>query len=214
MGGRQKTDAKREEILAAAAEEFARREFHEVLMDDVAAHAHVGKGTLYRYFPTKEELFVATVLRGLDDFHERFLQMFEDEAPLERILVDAISQMLAYFRGRSEFFALLQRYEHRLPPADAEVWRERRQEVVRAVSAALDREVQAGALRSSCDTTLSAELFLGMARTAIQSSLADARDPAHVAREISSVFLDGVREKASGERRGSASFRFARGGRS
>ena len=56
MPGRQKSDEKRDEILAAAEKEFARRDFHLVLMDDVAARAGVGKGTLYRYFPTKDEL--------------------------------------------------------------------------------------------------------------------------------------------------------------
>jgi AcrR family transcriptional regulator len=210
MAGRQKSDTKREAILVAAAEEFARRDIHEVLMDDVAAHAGVGKGTVYRYFPTKDELFVATVLRGLDEFHEGFLRIFEDRAPLEAMLEAAVSQLLAYFRGRSEFFSLLLRYEHRLPEAEAARWRERRMGAVRTVAAALGREVRGGGLRS-VDTAFCAELFLGMARTAIQSSLADERDPEAVARQIVSVFLEGVRRPASADRR---ELRVARGGRS
>jgi AcrR family transcriptional regulator len=212
MAGRQKSDTKRAEILAAAAEEFARRDFHEVLMDDVAAHAGVGKGTLYRYFPTKEELFVAAVLVGLKDFHDRFLLIFEEDAPLEEILADAVTRMLAYFRGRSEFFALLQRYEHRLPAAEAESWRERRATAVNAVAAALAREVRSGDLRS-VDTTLCAELFLGMARTALQSSLADERDPERVARQIVGVFLDGVRRTSASESEERAMLRVARVGK-
>jgi AcrR family transcriptional regulator len=210
MAGRQKSDSKREEILAAASEEFSQRDFHQVLIDDVTARAGVGKGTVYRYFPTKEELFIAAVLRSLDEFHERFLRIFEAEAALEEILADAVSRMLAYFRGRAEFFALLQRYEHRLPRADAETWRQRRADAVSAVATALEREIGAGALRP-CDTTLCAELFLGMARTAIQSSLADTREPEAVARQIVAVFLDGIRAPASAARRSTL---VARGGRS
>src|SRR5262249_62143248 len=117
---------------------------------------------------------------------------FEAVSPLEQILTDALTRMLAYFRGRSEFFALLQRYEHRLPHVEAEAWRERRADASSAIASALAREARAGALRP-CDTKLCAELFLGMARTAIQSSLVDERKPEVVARQIVSVFLDGVR---------------------
>ena len=117
--GRQKSDDKREAILAAASIEFAERDFHQVLMDDVSARAGVGKGTLYRYFPTKDELFIATVFRGIDAFHQQFLRVLAEKAPVERILTDAVTRVLEYFAGRGEVLSLVQRYEHRLPPADA-----------------------------------------------------------------------------------------------
>lgn len=191
MAGRQKSDEKREAILAAASAEFAERDFHDVLMDDVSARAGVGKGTLYRYFPTKEELFIATVLRGLDTFHEQFLSMFEQDAPLEQILNDAVAHMLAYLSERAEFLTLVLRYEHRLPHADAEAWRQRRNDARRAIAAVLDREARRGHLRS-VDTGLCAELLLGMVRSAIHSSIAEPRDPARTAGEIVSLFLHGV----------------------
>jgi AcrR family transcriptional regulator len=48
----------RERILAAAAEVFADRGL-EVSLDDIARHAGVGVGTVYRRFPTKESLVEA-----------------------------------------------------------------------------------------------------------------------------------------------------------
>lgn len=45
------------EILAAALEEFSERGFAATRLDAVAARAGISKGTLYLYFPTKEELF-------------------------------------------------------------------------------------------------------------------------------------------------------------
>jgi AcrR family transcriptional regulator len=54
-------DTKRADILQAAAKLFAGRPFHEVKLDDVAADAKVGKGTLYIYFASKEALFSAIV---------------------------------------------------------------------------------------------------------------------------------------------------------
>src|SRR5712671_3722075 len=66
MAGRKPDPGKRGQILRAASEVFSAREFHTVPVDDVAAAAGVGKGTLYLYFPTKEQLFYATILEAMD----------------------------------------------------------------------------------------------------------------------------------------------------
>ena len=72
---RVKTATKEQAILDAASQVFALRPFHEVLIDDIAADASIGKGTIYRYFPTKEDLYFATILHGLDTLAEiRFPQ--------------------------------------------------------------------------------------------------------------------------------------------
>jgi len=49
-------DDKRQRILAAATAVFEKRDFHQVLVSEVASRAGVGKGTVYLYFPTKDEL--------------------------------------------------------------------------------------------------------------------------------------------------------------
>ncbi|ACA15626.1 transcriptional regulator, TetR family [Methylobacterium sp. 4-46] len=53
-------EARPGEILDAAFEEFARRGYAATRLDDVAARAGITKGTIYVYFPSKEDLFVAT----------------------------------------------------------------------------------------------------------------------------------------------------------
>jgi len=59
----------RERILAAAEEVFAERGL-EVSLDDVARHAGVGVGTVYRRFPTKELLAEALFEEHLDRLTE------------------------------------------------------------------------------------------------------------------------------------------------
>ncbi len=49
------------ELLAAALDMFVEKGFAATLQDDVAARAGVSKGTLYLYYPSKEELFKAAV---------------------------------------------------------------------------------------------------------------------------------------------------------
>jgi AcrR family transcriptional regulator len=62
--------AKREAILASAVLVFAERGFAESEMDSIAAAAGVAKGTLYRYFKNKEELFLAAVDRSFERLTE------------------------------------------------------------------------------------------------------------------------------------------------
>ncbi|MCC6322257.1 MAG: TetR/AcrR family transcriptional regulator [Phycisphaerales bacterium] len=57
--------AKRQEILDAAARLFAARPFHEVRLDDVAAEARIGKGTIYLYFEDKEGLYLSLIREGM-----------------------------------------------------------------------------------------------------------------------------------------------------
>ena len=60
-------DPKRgQQILDAAAQLFAKHRYHEVRMDDIAEHANVAKGTVYRYFHDKEDLYLALTRHGLN----------------------------------------------------------------------------------------------------------------------------------------------------
>src|SRR5262245_15098410 len=62
---RRRKAARPAEILSAALDCFAERGFAATRLDDVAARAGVTKGTLYLYFPGKEELFKALVRQEL-----------------------------------------------------------------------------------------------------------------------------------------------------
>jgi AcrR family transcriptional regulator len=62
---RRRKDARPAEIVDAALAVFAERGFSAARLDDVAARAGITKGTLYLYFPSKEELFKAVVRQAL-----------------------------------------------------------------------------------------------------------------------------------------------------
>jgi AcrR family transcriptional regulator len=56
--------SKPDRILDGAAELFATKPFHEVRLEDIAARAHVGKGTVYLYWVSKEDVYLAVIRRG------------------------------------------------------------------------------------------------------------------------------------------------------
>jgi len=64
-------------LLRAAAEEFQARGYNGATTAAIAREANVTEAQLYRYFPTKAELFKAAVFQPLNDhfcnFHNRYL---------------------------------------------------------------------------------------------------------------------------------------------
>lgn len=58
-------EVRQADILDAAYAEFARHGFADARMEDVARGAHVSKGTVYLYYPTKQALFEALVRRDI-----------------------------------------------------------------------------------------------------------------------------------------------------
>jgi len=75
------------ELLAAALELFVERGYAATRLDDIAARAGVSKGTLYLYFPNKEELFKALVRENIVALLDRFRAEVEaSDAPSAQLL--------------------------------------------------------------------------------------------------------------------------------
>lgn len=112
-------DRRRSEILEAATSIFSKRGYAPTDVQEIAALAAVGKGTVYRYFPGKEELFLSTVDHGMRKLREAVdLAANREEMPLHRLaagvlayltffdehpeVVELFVQERAYFRDRQK----------------------------------------------------------------------------------------------------------------
>ncbi|MFD7405841.1 TetR/AcrR family transcriptional regulator [Streptomyces sp. NPDC059866] len=73
-------DARRRQILDAAALCFARNGFHATSMQDVLKEADLSAGAVYRYFSGKEELIAAIVSEVLGEVHAAF-EVAADQSP-------------------------------------------------------------------------------------------------------------------------------------
>jgi len=85
------------EILTAAAAAFAQTGFAGTQVQTVADRLGIGNGTVFRYFPTKEALFLAAVARGLAELH----------AEMDAVIAapgDPLTQMRAAVRTYLKFF--------------------------------------------------------------------------------------------------------------
>jgi AcrR family transcriptional regulator len=100
-------ERRREEILDVAATVFAQYGYPNADMDYVAKALHVGKGTIYRYFPSKQELFLAAADRGMRQVHENIEAACAGVSdPLVR-LSRAIRAYLGFFKDHPQYTELL-----------------------------------------------------------------------------------------------------------
>jgi AcrR family transcriptional regulator len=123
---RTKNPEQAEKILSVAGRLFATHRFHEARMEDIAAAAEVGKGTLYRYFKDKEELYVALLDRaaaGLRQCIDRALEA--DPCPRAR-LEGMVAAILAFFDDNPYLLDLLQHAEARQPSGSLATWQQTR----------------------------------------------------------------------------------------
>src|SRR5207253_8005961 len=97
---------RREEILCAAAKLFAKHGYSDTDTQLLADKLGVGKGTLYRYFPCKRDLFLAAadrVMRKLRRHIDTAIAGIQD--PLD-IITEAIRAFLGFFADNPEFVEL------------------------------------------------------------------------------------------------------------
>src|SRR5262249_5928342 len=104
---RMKTAAQAEKILAVAARLFAAHRFHEARMEDLAAAAGVGKGTLYRYFRDKEALYLALLARAQEGMTRRLSEAAEGPGRARARLEAVVAAILDYLDQQPHLFELI-----------------------------------------------------------------------------------------------------------
>lgn len=83
---------KTKEIARKALALFSNNGYSKTSVDQIARAAGIGKGTVYDYFNTKEELFIAAIKEWLDKFEIQLMVHLEGiEDPIERLY--AIAKM-------------------------------------------------------------------------------------------------------------------------
>jgi AcrR family transcriptional regulator len=99
--------ARREEILEMATQLFADQGFSDAVTQVLADRLQIGKGTLYRHFPSKRELFLAAADRVMVKLNDRIeSSIIGIDDGLERV-AKAIATYLAFFAENPSFVELI-----------------------------------------------------------------------------------------------------------
>jgi AcrR family transcriptional regulator len=167
----------RDKVLRAAQDAFAASGFG-VPLDEIAAMAGVGPGTVYRHFPSKEKLFEAVVAARLHDLIADARALADDPDP-----------------GRA-FFGFLGRFRHEaaakrdLPDAIA-IPGSLQDDLRAALDVLLRRAQQAGAVRSDITTSDLIALLKGLLNTI--NDTPPGTDDQGLADRLLTVVADGLR---------------------
>jgi AcrR family transcriptional regulator len=175
---------------------FFRDGFMAANLDEVAENAGVAKGTLYRYFESKADLYVAVLADNGDAFTQRMEEVIADaESGLEQ--VEGLSHFYYdYWVRHPEYFQIFWAIDNQsvigeLPPevvkAVSQLWEQN----LLILSTALKRAVEEGNL-VDCDPWEVAQILWTTANALIQS---DAIRPRRELRRLplEQVFHDAVR---------------------
>jgi AcrR family transcriptional regulator len=185
----------REVILQTAANLFARKPFHEVLMDDVADKAGIAKGTVYRYFANKDELFFALSFSYIEMLSaELGTVAAAEKAPVPR-LRRMVVRLIELILDNDDFFQVMQRHECELRTRRQGEFLKRRNIFFNHFVNAITEAQTNGEIVCPFDPVYAANMLMGMVRNIIR--YCEPRpSPEETAGMVMHVFVNGL--KATG----------------
>ena len=98
-------------IISAAMKLFETKNFHEIGMRDIASEAGVSAASIYRYFPSRDDLFVEALIRDINKIEQLLESRLKAGGSTENLAVavvdymidnEATFQMMCHFLMRGE----------------------------------------------------------------------------------------------------------------
>jgi TetR/AcrR family transcriptional regulator, mexCD-oprJ operon repressor len=172
-------DTRRREILAAAARVLAAREG--VGMAEVAAAAGIARGTLYRYFPTRDSLLQALEEAANEAAGRRLAEANLDQVSVDEGLARAARALVAV---GEDFIVLLR--ERRAPEPG----------FTAGLVALLERGREAGQIRSDVPVATLVESFLVLVGVCLRTGPAAGMGSEDMSSTALRLFLTGARPAA------------------
>jgi TetR/AcrR family transcriptional regulator, mexCD-oprJ operon repressor len=154
-------------------------------MDEIASAAGIGRATLYRYFPNREELLNAMAAASVQELAARIEEANLEAVPFEEAVARLARAIIA---TGSKFTALSRdaaKHSDDLPDLDVKVT-----EPIRAL---FRRAAAEGALSADLPLDILMDLFSGLIRGALDTTASGRRGVEEAAAAVTTLFLDGAR---------------------
>lgn len=154
-------EEKRLAIMRTAARMFAERPFHEVRLEEIATATKLGKGTIYVYFASKDDLYTTLIAEGID----QLVAELRTAAAAGEGAWPTLARTVDALLGFTERFPHLYSLMRGAPPQDG-VLAHKRTELARALARILRQGTRSGELDDP-HPELTAEFVLSFARGAL-----------------------------------------------
>lgn len=110
--------ARKERILAAAADLLAHRGFHAVAMADIGAAAGITGSAIYRHFDSKSAVLVALFDRVIDELLQNAATIVHESADEQETLARLVGDQVRIVSGEREIMRVYHTEIHNLPDED------------------------------------------------------------------------------------------------
>ena len=161
-----KKAATRSRIVAAATKLFGGATYDAVQMSEVAAAAGIGKPSLYRYFPSKDELFLEIFDAALGELETALGGAASAAASPSDALARMVGLLVQTLRNHTASLRLLTGEHPALAARWRLVFRKRRRGIMAPVTAVLRAGVAKREFRAM-DVDLVAVMLIGLVRAAL-----------------------------------------------
>lgn len=155
--------SRREQIVDTAARLFGQGRYHEVRMEDIAQAAGVAKGTLYRYFDDKEDLYLGLILTASNRLFQEVDREIKKTADGEQQVSIYVEATIRFFARFPYFLELVQRIETGAAPQRLAALKESRDRFFRLIEGIVQALIDSGKYATS-RPDLAALALSGMTR--------------------------------------------------
>jgi AcrR family transcriptional regulator len=103
-------DSRKKQILKSARILFFKKGFNKVTVDEIAKSSELGKGSIYLYFDSKEEIYAQILLNDIDNFNRQVSVLLEKANKASDLLTEFSNIYIDFFLSDSELFRILMAY--------------------------------------------------------------------------------------------------------
>ncbi len=98
---------RKESIIDAAQKVFFEKGLILSTMDEIAETAELAKGTLYLYYHSKEDLYLAVMMRGLKIMRDMFYEVIVQKLPIVATLIKLADVYKLFYEQNKNYFRML-----------------------------------------------------------------------------------------------------------
>lgn len=154
-------DNVRRKLLETAARHFAHHGLERANINTIAIEAGFAKGTVYNYFPSKEELFAAVLAEGARRAVERYASSVHGQSVREQLRA-LVAADLSVLREEEDFMKVVIREAMSFRPETYPLILEHLAPFVDMIRGALEQGAAKGEIRTDRPIGELAILFVGM----------------------------------------------------
>ena len=114
MSPRKVDKNQRRKEIALASESLLHKGIRNITVEQVAKNAGIGKGTIYEYFSSKEDIIFEMINLHIEDYHKEFIQLIQNaKSSKEKLMIffkfviDDSEEIQEHFKGYQDYLSVV-----------------------------------------------------------------------------------------------------------